>query len=186
MSEHSVLGLTGSERLQRRITLADYLTGAAVALWLAPIACVIAEVCHHILILVSALASTLAMAAFMVSVALRAYRTNRQWRERAALTALRRHNELVAQLAANHKVVADLVDRNHAMLSSGLGEIHRQVNSVTGMLHRASWDIYADAITDVAGGPEVVNSTDTRHLPPHPGASNVVRFPHTFNGNSGF
>jgi hypothetical protein len=179
MSEHSPRQLTGSERLQRRITLADLLTGAAVALWLIPIAFVILNVPHDALVLVVVLASTLALSTFFVSVALRTRRIDRRWRDKADSTAQRRHNELAAQLANSHMVLSRMIDRAQS-------DVLDRVRRIEGQLDRTSWDIYADGMADARGGPEVVNAQDTRRIPPHqrPGVSNVVQFPHASNPSS--
>jgi hypothetical protein len=181
MSEHDARQPTGPDRLQRRATRADLLTGAAVVLWLVPIGFVAVKVPTDAPELAVVLASTLALSAFVLSVAMRARVVNRRWRDRAAETAQRRHNELVAQIANNHMVLMRMVDHTQTTVDNGLADLHERVISIEGQLGRKHWDIYADAITDVCGGPEVVNGQDTHRLSQRPGPGNVVQFPQASN-----
>lgn len=176
MSEHSnQQQLTGSERLQRSATLARILTGASIALWLIPIVFLFVDVPRDELILMGILAGTLAMCTFITAQWLRSQRRHALWRTRVEDVSLRRHNDLTTQLADDSEALRQL-------LTFQLADLRLRVDQVAARLDRSSWDIYADAITDAQGGPEVFNGQDTRRLQQQHN-NNVVHFPRTPGGH---
>jgi hypothetical protein len=184
MPRHRRKPLTGSEQLLRRITIEDVLTGAALALWLVPVALLFTEMPSEPAVLVVGAAGAAALAAFLIGVVLRSQRRNAQWREHADWVAFRRHTELVQQVAADHQALIRIVMHNQTVTLTNLAQVNRRVDDVNGKLDRASWDIYADGLTDQQGGPEVVNGEITRRLQLNGAVNNVVQFTRPGRGKS--
>lgn len=175
MSEHRTQQLTGSEQLQRRITLANLAAGASTGLWLVPIALLFFDMPHDVFVLVLVVAGTISLSTLAIGITLRAQARQAQWRERIEEVSQRRHNDLTVQIAAENAAVQQLV-------ATQLQDIRRRVDEVAGKVGRDYFGIYADALTDMHGGPEIVNGTETTKLEPYNNAANVVHFRRAANG----
>ena len=175
MPEHSKQQHTGSEQLRRKIMIANLCTGVAAALWLIPIAVCLLVLRRAEIFLAMHVAGAIAMAALVVGLRLRAQRRNLQWQQSAESTARLRHQELLNQHAADNQAIARLIMHNHTAINGAVADVRRRIDDVAGKVSRDYFGVYADALTDLQGGPEVVNGEVTRRL--YLGSpDNVVQF----------
>ncbi len=160
-------------QLWRHLTVANTMTALGLALWLIPIGMYFLDASDTIVMIVVNFVAAVGLAMFTGGLVWRSQQRNQRWRDQYEHTTARRHNELVLQHTADREAMYRLITSSQKIADDALANIHRQVNAIAGRLDRGAWDIYADAITDVAGGPEVVNGETTQQLSV-PGG-NVVR-----------
>ena len=165
--------LTGSEPLRHHITLANNLAAIGVALWLIPVTLSVLDINDAVFVLIVNIVSSLGLGTFVIGVALRSQQANQRWRDAHDMTALRRHNELVAQQAADRQALYRLTMASQRIMDAAHADFRERFDTIQGKLDRGAWDIYADAIIDTQGGPEVVNGETTHKITPVGG--NVIR-----------
>lgn len=148
------------ESLQRGLTLAACLTGFAAALWLGPLTLYYAGAAHGLLTIAVGATAVLSLGSFTYGMFLR-------WRCRAEAliseneaAALRRHRELCALLVQNGVSSRERDDQLAQQIASYALQSAQQFEKIM----QEYFNLYADVATDIAGGRQVVDETDTRPL----------------------
>jgi hypothetical protein len=186
MSDNSRRKLTGAQRLRWRIILANICTGLSIVLWLIPIGLLSTNISHNAYLLIAVFTATFSLGSFLSAFALRAALRHCQWREEVNATALRRHNELVRQIAADDEAMMRLINAGHQVSHNENSRLAKRLDEISGKLDRDAWEIYSDGQVDKLGGPEVVHGQVTTKL--HEGElhmdHNVVHLPRASNWRS--
>lgn len=169
------LRFPGSDRLRNRIRLVSYLTAAGAALWLIPIALLVDDVDRDLVSLVVNAIAAAVLVPVVVGLALRGQRRHAAWRADLERTMLRRHNELVARQTADIQALSSLIISSQKINDAAIREFAARFTALDAKLERGAWEIYADALTDIAGGAEAVNAETTQRIRTGTDAGNVVR-----------
>lgn len=153
------------ETSQRRSVLNAFLTGAAAASWAIPALLLLADVRDQVFNLILGLAMCVFTTTVLVGIAFRIERRQyerrleekavaeaRAWRNRdeALMREQAHHEELVRMLA---KVATASEDRFRATVPL--------VKEIRDKVLRDYFGVYSDVLTDLNGGPEVVNGETT-------------------------
>ncbi|MFI7547245.1 hypothetical protein [Actinoplanes sp. NPDC049599] len=160
---------TGPEHMSRRNTVASLLGGLAAIVWIAPLT-LHDNLSESLFRVIVALTASLSVCAVLAGVELRV-RSHLAWFRAEFDARDRRQHEELRQLVVN----------GHAAIRHQLNEtviqLGQRMDQVGVRTTQEYFNSYADAVTDVAGGPSVVDGTSTSRILRGQPADKVIPLP---------